>query len=450
MDYDRVKLLIREGEGLTAEFKEKYTSRIDEDIVAFANSKGGVILLGVADDNTIVCEHLTNELKGRINSLARNCKPGISVNVMQIGAVVVVEVPQGGEKPYSCSSGYFRRLNGNTQKMNHEEIRVMFSENEIIPFEEKTVKRISYSDISSEKISAFTKEAKIDIGSIPMSDFLISLNVADETKINNAGVLFFAEDVHKHISQAQMTLLAFKGTKKLHIFDRLDVRDDLLTQFNDAIFFLKKHLNVRSEIKGVNREDIYEIPIEALREAVVNAIMHRDYSVRGTSLMVEIFDDRIELTNPGGLPKGLSKDSFGRVSIRRNELISDLFYRLDKVERVGMGIHKMKETMALAGLKEPVFETDGFFRAIFFRPKREDIFPTMQKVGDGLVDGLVENQILMLHIMKENPHVSKREMAKSVGISTTAIDKNIVALKKKGLLRRIGPARGGHWEVVGK
>jgi len=185
------------------------------------------------------------------------------------------------------------------------------------------------------------------------------------------------------------------------------------------------------------------------REAVVNAIMHRDYSVRGTSLMVEIFDDRIEITNPGGLPKGLSKDSFGRVSIRRNELISDLFYRLDKVERVGMGIHKMKETMDLAGLKEPVFETDGFFRAIFSRPKREDIFPTVQKVGAGLVDGLVENQILMLHLMKENPHVSKRKMAESVGISTTAIDKNIVALKKKGLLRRIGPARGGHWEVGG-
>ena len=281
MDYDRVKLLIREGEGLTVEFKERYTSRIDEDIVAFANSKGGVVLLGVADNNTIVCEHLTNELKGRINSLARNCKPGISVNVMQIGDVVAVEVPQGDEKPYSCSSGYFRRLNGNTQKMNHEEIRAMFSENEIIPFEEKAVKGISYSDISSEKISAFTKEAKIDIGSIPMSDFLISLNVADETKINNAGVLFFAEDVHKHISQAQMTLLAFKGTKKLHIFDRLDVRDDLLTQFNDAIFFLKKHLNVRSEIKGVNREDIYEIPIEALREAVVNAIMRQGLQCEG-------------------------------------------------------------------------------------------------------------------------------------------------------------------------
>jgi ATP-dependent DNA helicase RecG len=151
-----------------------------------------------------------------------------------------------------------------------------------------------------------------------------------DSKIKNAGILFFAKDVQKHISQAQMTLLAFKGIKKLHIFDRLDVRDSLLTQFNEAIFFIKKHLNVRSEIKGVNREDIYEIPIEALREAVVNAIMHRDYSIRGTSLTVEVYDDRVEITNPGGLAPGLSSDSFGRVSVRRERISFQLCRRAEK------------------------------------------------------------------------------------------------------------------------
>jgi ATP-dependent DNA helicase RecG len=275
IDSKRVKLLIREGESLTVEFKEKYTSKIDEDIVAFSNTKGGVILLGVCDDGIVRGEKLTNEMKGNINSLARNCKPDIIVNVMQVEGVVVVEVPEGTEKPYYCGSGYFRRLNGNSQKMNHEEIRIMFSENEVMPFEEKTVRDFTYDDISKEKIFAFTKEAGINIGRISTVDFLKSLSV---------------------------------------------VRDSLLTQFNEAIFFIKKHLNVRSEIKGVNREDIYEIPIEALREAVVNAIMHRDYSIRGTSLTVEVYDDRVEITNPGGLAPGLSSDSFGRVSDRRERI----------------------------------------------------------------------------------------------------------------------------------
>ncbi len=461
IDSKRVKLLIREGESLTVEFKEKYTSKIDEDIVAFSNTKGGVILLGVRDDRTIVGEHLTNDMKGRINSLARNCKPDIPVNAMQAGDVVVIEVPEGTEKPYYCSAGYFRRLNGNSQKMNHEEIRIMFSENEVMPFEEKTVRDFSYDDISREKIIGFTKEAGINIGRISTVDFLKSLSVVDNSKIKNAGVLFFAKEVQKHISQAQMTLIAFKGTKKLHIFDRLDVRDDLLTQFNEAIFFIKKHLNIRSEIKGVNREDIYEIPIEALREAVVNAIMHRDYSVRGTSLTVEVYDDRVEITNPGGLPKGLTRDSFGSVSIRRNELIADLFYRLDKVERIGMGIQQMKEAMALAGLKEPVFEMDGFFRAIFFRPKKEDIFPAMQKVGEevvrngGQISGqkwwseLAERQKMILQLIKEKPTVSRKELSIELKINESAVQKHLENLKKKGLLRRIGADRGGYWEVEG-
>src|SRR5665648_125160 len=138
IDLKGVKLLIKEGESLTVEFKEKYTSKIDEHIVAFSNTKGGVILLGVHDDGLVIGEKLTNEMKGNINSLARNCKPDITVNAIQIEDVVVIEVPEGAEKPYYCGSGYFKRMNGNSQKMNHEEIRIMFSDNEVMPFEEKT------------------------------------------------------------------------------------------------------------------------------------------------------------------------------------------------------------------------------------------------------------------------------------------------------------------------
>jgi ATP-dependent DNA helicase RecG len=126
IDAEQVKLLIREGEGLTVEFKERYTSRIDEDIVAFANAKGGTIILGVRDGGTVVGERLTNDLKAKINSLARNCKPPISVELAQIGEVVAVLVPEGTAKPYSCGSGYYRRLDGNTQKMSHDELRIMF------------------------------------------------------------------------------------------------------------------------------------------------------------------------------------------------------------------------------------------------------------------------------------------------------------------------------------
>src|SRR4030042_773723 len=118
---DKVEILIQEGEGLTVEFKEHFTPRIVEDMAAFANAKGGIIILGVKDDKTIIGEKLTNDLKARITSMARNCNPPIQVKIKQVQHVVTIEVPQGEEKPYGCSSGYFRRLDGTTQKMTNPE-----------------------------------------------------------------------------------------------------------------------------------------------------------------------------------------------------------------------------------------------------------------------------------------------------------------------------------------
>ena len=139
-----------------------HDDRIDRDIVAFANTRGGAILLGVCDDRTIKGETLTNDLKAKINDLARHCQPGISVQASQIGKVVVVEVSEGMEKPYSCGDGYFRRLNGTTQKMSPKELGFMFRENDPVPFEERKVKNFLGS-VSTAKIYAFIKETGIKI-----------------------------------------------------------------------------------------------------------------------------------------------------------------------------------------------------------------------------------------------------------------------------------------------
>jgi len=449
---EQARLLIREGEGLSVEFKERYTSRIDEDIVAFANAKGGTILLGVRDGGDVVGEHLTNDLKARINSLARNCKPTIAVELTQVGEVVAIVVPEGTEKPYACGSGYYRRLDGNTQKMSHDELRIMFAEHDPLPFEEKTARGFTFEDVSTAKIRAFTKEADIRIGRTAVPDFLRSLNVVDEKRVKNAGILFFAKDVYKHLHQAQMTLVAFKGTDKLHIYDRRDVRDDLLTQFNEAVAFLKKHLNVRSEIRGVNRYDIYEIPLEALREAVVNALMHRDYSITGTQVSVEVYDDRVEIVNPGGLPKGLTLKRFGSMSIRRNEIIADLFSRLDKVERLGSGIRKMRKAMADAGLPAPEFDPNGFFVATF---RRSPEFALKQTRGEtaqktGMETGKktrVKTGNKILDLIRAHPDITATEMAEALGLTANGVRWNIARMKADGVLSRVGPDKGGHWEV---
>ena len=449
MDVNKIQILVQEGEGLTVEFKEHFTPRIDEDIVAFANTKGGVILLGVRDDRTVSGEKLTNDLKARINSIARNCNPPVQVKIKQLQNIIAIEAPQGEEKTYNCSSGYFRRLDGTTQKMSNHELRTMFQEHEKISFEEKTNRSVSWKDISREKIRNFLKEADISIRKIIPQNILTSLSLVQKGRITNAGALMFASRVDKFIPHAESIFAAFKGTDKTNIYDRHDVKDDLLIQFNEAVAFLKKHLNVRSEIRGFDRSDIYEIPLDALREAVVNAIVHRNYTINGTSIYVRIFDDRVEIENPGGLPNGITKRDFAKSSVRRNPIIADLFNRMGKVERMGSGIDRMRNLMRDAGLKEPVFEMDEFFRVTFYRDPRyslkadsfEKVRATREKTRGNTREKIIRS-------LKANPEITMERLAEIVGISSKGVEWQINKLKEDGVIRRIGPAKGGHWEIV--
>lgn len=322
----KLKLLIAEGEGLTVEFKEKYTPKIDRDIVAFANTKGGRILLGVTDDGKIIGETLTNRLKAEILDLARKCEPSVEIKkISRCDNLVAIEIHEGGEKPYSCSAGYFVRFDGLSQKMTQKEVRLVYKAAAANVFEDELHKDFSWEDVSGEKIRTFFKEANIALGSANPEDALRSLGLAGKDGVKNAGVLFFAKEPRRHIIQCQATLAAFKGTSRVHMYDRKDIQDDLLTQYKEAMIFLEKHLNIRTEITGADRKDIYEIPLEALREAVANAIVHRDYSMRGTSLMVEVHEDRVVVSNPGGFPAGMTEQKLGVLSVRRNELIADIF-----------------------------------------------------------------------------------------------------------------------------
>jgi ATP-dependent DNA helicase RecG len=197
----------------------------------------------------------------------------------------------------------------------------------------------------------------------------------------------------------------------------------------------------------VDRKDIYELPIEALREAVVNALMHRDYSITGTQVNVEVYDDRVEIISPGGLPKSLPQEKLGTMSVRRNELIADMFSRLGKVERTGMGINKMRKLAAASGLKEPAFEANGYFKATFYRHDRQEE-KVGEKFGVKFGEGSEKTSEKIIALIQQNNTISAKEIAKEIGLTQRAVEKQIFTLKNKGILRRVGPDKGGHWEIV--
>ncbi len=185
------------------------------------------------------------------------------------------------------------------------------------------------------------------------------------------------------------------------------------------------------------RKEQLELPEEALREAIINAIVHRDYFSTG-HIQIDIFLDRIEISNPGGLVKGLAEKDFGKVSLPRNPLIMDLMLRINKVEKIGSGIGRIKDSMKLFGLGVK-FESTGFFTVVLRRVSTPLDTPQVE---------FTELEKKMLLEIQTNPRISRNELAINLGISSDTVKEHIEKLKSKNAIRRIEKTSTGHWEIL--
>ena len=165
--------------------------------------------------------------------------------------------------------------------------------------------------------------------------------------------------------------------------------------------------------------------------------------------MVEIYDDRVSIVSPGGVPKGITKENFGKRSIARNPIIADLLRRTHYIEKAGTGIGRMRELMQEAGLKEPKFQYDEFFEASFLRPSYYDknygTYDLAKK--DNKTSKLNNTQIQMINLIRDNPSITQKEMAEKIGMALPTIRKNIQILKNKEIITREGATKKGMWII---
>ena len=181
--------------------------------------------------------------------------------------------------------------------------------------------------------------------------------------LNNACVLLFSKHLSDIYYHTKITCVRFKGDTRVKIIDKKDFNQDIFSNIENAINFLKQYIPLEFIIEDVRRKERYTIPIPVLREAVVNASVHRDYFEKGANVQINVFDNYIEISNPGGLI--FDKKYFGQKSASRNPLLLDIFARTPLVEKVGSGISRMREDMKTAGLEEPEFNLGDFFTATF-------------------------------------------------------------------------------------
>lgn len=373
---DELQLLIQEGEGYKIEFKENL-SGLDKEMTAFANGSGGTVIIGVKDDGTITGTTITNKLKSQITDIAHNCDPPITILFEEIDNILVVKVHEGTDKPYKCASGFYNRIGPNAQKMRRDEIVEFVKTEGKVRFGELVNRDFEEKDFDKEKLSLFLKNARISkVLETPL--ILKNLFVAEiqEGKLYyyNSAVLFFAKDLSHHFYHTVVTCALYKGFDKTNVLDRKDFNKDLIYNIDESMLYLKQHLKVRYEFDGSPaRKEIPEIPFAALREAVINAVIHRDYFFKGANVMIEIFDDRVEITSPGGLPKGLDERDFGKKSVLRNPDIANLMQRIDYIEKMGTGINRIQTLIKKAGLPPVTYEFSSFVTAVFYRLSAKEI-----------------------------------------------------------------------------
>lgn len=454
MTPQEIESLIEQGEGYNLEFKQSVpskTSDLARELCAFANANGGTVLVGIDDKGKTVGININNTLRSEIQQVINLLDPRLDIQVSEIlfegKTILALECNDGPQKPYAVSGVIYVRSGPNSEKITSiEQMRKFFQQSGSIFFDTMPCTEFKYPDhFDSDAFKIFLQMAGIT-DSIGEKKILENLRLTDHNgKLTYAAVMMFGKDPQRFVDHSIIRCVLFKGTDKRYILDSKEMQGNLVTQFEETMKYVISKLNLRYEIEGQSdgrRKEVLEIPETVFREALVNALCHRSYYEKGAVTMVEIYDDRVEISNPGGLISVITEQEFGHRSFSRNPLIFGLMQRINMVEKIGSGITRMKDAMKDAKLPEPDFAMGGFFTVKFFRPV--DFEKWIQSWSLLLNTSLVK---ILYAIHDSNGVITKPEISDVIGQGKTSVDGHISQLRLLGLLTRTGSNKAGKWVI---
>jgi len=270
MNEKEFDFILQEGEGQFIEFKER-VSGLDKEIVAFANSSGGRIFLGIDDKRKAKGIKITNRLKSQIQDIANNCDPPIKIDLEEVEHVLIVKIEEGDNKPYSCRGGFFIRMGPNSQKMKRNDLLKLAIKEGKIRFDEQICKNFDWRDFDNEKFEYYLKLAGIS-NNLSKEEILKNLRILTDEGFTNAGVLYFAREPYKYVISSKIRCIHFYGDKRIDILDKKVIDRGIIGNIEYAIAYIKERVPVRYEIKDIKRKEFPEYPVEAYREAVIHPV----------------------------------------------------------------------------------------------------------------------------------------------------------------------------------
>jgi len=409
-------------ENITTEFKQEYTADINKTVIAFANTNGGTVYIGITDDGDIDSTMLKVG-----NSIRDSIKPDVTLfvnyqqEIIDGKAVIKVIVQKGTSSPYYLASkgirpeGVYVRQGASTVPATETAILRMI----------KDTDGEKYEDVRSLNQDLTFAEAKREftVRNVPFGvsqQKTLGLMNADSIYTNLA-LLLSDQCVHT------VKLAVFEGTAKAVFKDRREFTGSLLKQLNDVYEFIDRYNRIRSEFEGLHRIDKRDYPVEAVREALLNALVHRDYSFRDSTL-ISIFDDRIELVSIGGLVKGISfNDMMLGVSVARNRNLANVFYRLTLIEAYGIGMPKIIRSYEGFVVKPQIEVTDNAFKITL-----PNINETAAKAT------LNENERIVMTLLQSKDVIVRKDVEAALGVSQSMAVRVLKGLVDKSEIRAVG------------
>ncbi len=463
------------GESINIEYKvemPKKSEKYMKTVVAFANGRGGRIVFGV-DDKTLNIvgmnpDTIFQTMDAITNAISDSCEPKIypDVTLQSIDdkTIIVVEIHPGPMRPYYIKNkglvdGTYVRVAGTSRHAEGYMLKELILEGQNRYFDNEPCEylEINEDDIKDlcdkmKKIAienTWNDEEKAAIRDVT-KNILITWGILKEDNGKIIPTNAYALLTGKMQIQPTIQCAVFKGKTRAYFVDRREFSGPIQDQVQLAFQYVLEKINMGMQIKGIYRQDVYELPINSVRELIANAVAHRNYLEPG-NIQVAIFDDRLEVTSPGMLLNTVSiKKMIEGYSRLRNPAIANAFAYMKIIEKWGTGIPRILRECKEYGLKKPeLIDFDGDFRVnMYRREEKSKTTQTTTQITTQTTIKLTKNDHEILQVIQNNPALSQKEIAMELGWTVDRVKYYLNKMKKQEAIRRIGSSHKGYWELL--
>ena len=436
-------------ESETVEFK-KSTSELKEAVIsisAILNKHGkGELYFGIKDNGMVFGQQVSPKTLREVSkTISENIEPKIYPKIRQLkiqNKTCIHVLFEGKDAPYFAYGRAYMRTADEDRQLSARELEHLFvrKNKDKLRWDVGICREAKLSDISIKKLKVFLKAAGLVYDS--PRNALDKLKVLSAGKLSNAAVILFAKMPQDFFPNAKLRCAVFARNDTSSIIDRKEFEGDLFYLIEKAEEYILEKINLGMRLEGLRRVDVPEIEKDAFREAIINAFCHRDYR-EYDSVNIAIFKDRVEIRSPGLLYGDLTIERITTemVSERRNELIAELFHRIHLIEKWGRGIRLILSKEPTARFKE----VGTHFIAVFRRKGVSEGTEDAKKITEKTVEKTVEK---ILELITANPQITQKELMEKTGLTRRGVEWNLKKLKADSKIRRIGPDKGGHWQVL--